>query len=54
MVRVKLNTALRAQQASQMNSEEAVQFALEMEPMSGAQQTAIVKKRDNGSAPVCR
>ncbi len=45
--RVSLNTALRAQQASQMDSEEAVQFALEMEPMSGAQQSAIVKKRES-------
>ena len=44
---LKLNTALRAQQASQMDAEEAVQFALEMEPMSGAQQSAIVKKRES-------
>ena len=47
--RVKLDTALRAQQASQMDAEEAVQFALEMQPMSGVQQTSIVKKR--ASAP---
>lgn len=45
--RVKIDTALRAQQASQMDAEEAVQFALEMQPMSGAQQTAIVKRRDS-------
>lgn len=30
-----------------MDAEEAVQFALEMQPMSGAQQTAIVKRRDS-------
>ena len=29
-----------------MNADEAVQFALEMEPMSGAQRSAIVKKRE--------
>ena len=44
---VKLNTALRAQQASQMDADEAVQFALEMDPMSGAQQSEIVKKRES-------
>lgn len=44
--RAKLDTALKAQRASQMNSEEAVQFALEMDPMSGAQRSAIVKRRE--------
>ncbi len=43
---VKLETALKAQRASQMNADEAVQFALEMEPMSGAQRSAIVKRRE--------
>ncbi|MCY3710132.1 MAG: ParB/RepB/Spo0J family partition protein [Caldilineaceae bacterium] len=43
---VKLDTALKAQRASQMNADEAVQFALEMEPMSGAQRSAIVKRRE--------
>ena len=48
---VKLNTALRAQEASSasgdVNTGEAVEFALEMEPMSGAQQTDIVKSRNS-------
>ncbi len=43
---VKLDTALKAQRASQLNADEAVQFALEMEPMSGAQRSAIVKRRE--------
>ena len=43
---VKLDTALKAQRASQMNADEAVQFALEMDPMSGAQRSAIVKRRE--------
>ena len=48
---VKLDTALRAQKASRVSDEsdadkEAVQFALEMEPMSGAQQSAIVQARE--------
>lgn len=43
---VKLDTALKAQRASQMNADEAVQFALEMEPMSGVQRSAIVKRRE--------
>ena len=47
---VKLNTALRAQRAAsslgQTSSEEAAKFALEMEPMSGAQQASIVKERE--------
>ena len=45
--RAKLDTALKAQRASQMNADEAVQFALEMEPMSGAQRSAIVKRRES-------
>ena len=48
---VKLNTALRAQEASSASGEikpdEAVEFALDMEPMSGAQQSAIVKSRNS-------
>ena len=48
---VKLDTALRAQRASQASGrtdpEEARQFALEMDPMSGAQRSAIVKAREN-------
>ena len=48
---VKLDTALRAQRAAQVSGksdpEEARQFALEMEPMSGAQRSAIVKAREN-------
>ena len=48
---VKLNTALRAQRASikygEPDADEAVQFAKEMEPMSGAQQGAMVKKRED-------
>ena len=48
---VKLDTALRAQRASQAagktDAEEATQFAMEMEPMSGAQRSAIVKAREN-------
>ena len=47
---VQLNTALRAQRAStvygELDAEEAVQFALEMKPMSGAQQLSIVKTRE--------
>lgn len=54
---VKLETALRAQRASRVSDdpspEDAVQFALEMEPMSGVQQSAIVKAResDPGRSP---
>ena len=48
---VKLDTALRAQRAAQASGqsdpEEARQFALEMEPMSGAQRASIVKAREN-------
>lgn len=47
---VKLDTALRAQRACEatgtVDVEEAKQFALEMEPLSGAQRTAIVKARE--------
>ena len=47
---VKLDTALRAQRASRVSGDpdpnEALQFALEMDPMSGAQQSAIVKARE--------
>ena len=47
---VKLDTALRAQRASRVSGDpdanEALQFALEMEPMSGVQQSAIVKARE--------
>ena len=54
---VKLATALRAQQAASVlgviNIEEAVQFAKDMSPMSGVQQTAIVKERkSNPTRPV--
>ena len=49
--RVKLDTALRAQRAAEasgsIDAEEAQQFALEMEPLSGAQRTAIVKARED-------
>ena len=48
---VKLDTALRAQRAAlasgRNDPEEATQFAMEMEPMSGAQRSAIVKAREN-------
>ena len=48
---VKLDTALRAQRAAQASGradpEEATQFAMEMEPMSGAQRSAIVKARES-------
>ena len=48
---IKLATALRAQRAAQASGrtdpEEATQFAMEMEPMSGAQRSAIVKAREN-------
>ena len=48
---VRLDTALRAQRAAQASGntdpEEATQFAMEMEPMSGAQRAAIVKAREN-------
>ena len=51
---VKLDTALRAQRASQASgttdSEEARQFAIEMDPMSGAQRSAIVKARETEPA----
>ena len=50
---VKLDTALRAQRAAQASGNddptEAIQFAKEMDPMSGAQRAAIVKARE--SAP---
>lgn len=48
---VKLDTALRAQRASEaagdVNPEEARQFALEMEPLSGAQRNAMIKARED-------
>ena len=48
---VRLDTALRAQHAAEasgiVDAEEARQFALEMEPLSGAQRTAIVKARED-------
>ena len=48
---VKLDTALRAQRAAEasdeMDSNEARQFALEMEPLSGAQRSAIVKAKED-------
>ena len=51
---IKLDTALRAQRAAQAaggtDPEEATQFALEMEPMSGAQRSAIVKARETNPA----
>ena len=47
---VNVNTALRAQRAAsasgQTNNEEAVVFARGMAPMSGVQQTAIVKEKE--------
>ena len=47
---VKLGTALRAQQAASVSGDpdvaEAVQFAKEMEPMSGVQQSAVIKNRE--------
>lgn len=47
---VELRTALRAQRAAeasgQIDAVEARQFALEMEPMSGAQRSAIVKAKE--------
>ena len=46
---VKLQTALRAQQAASVsgtpNPEEAIEFAMDMTPMSGVQQDKIVKER---------
>lgn len=51
---VGLSTALRAQRAAEasgeVDAEEARQFALEMEPMSGAQRSAIVKAREDDPA----
>ena len=51
---VKLDTALRAQHAAEasgtIDHDEARQFALEMEPLSGAQRTAIVKAREDDPA----
>ena len=48
---VKLEAALRAQRAAQatgrIDPEEATQLALEMDPMSGAQRSAIVKARES-------
>ena len=48
---VKLDTALRAQYAAEasgtIDTAEARQFALEMEPLSGAQRSAIVKARED-------
>ena len=48
---VKLETALRAQRASEasgdVDSEEARQFALEMEPLSGAQTSAMIRARED-------
>ena len=49
--KVKLDTALRAQKASEasgkVDPEEARQFAVEMQPMSGPQRSAIVKARES-------
>lgn len=46
---VKLDTALRAQQAAtldhQTNAQDAIIFAKEMEPLSGAQRSQMVKER---------
>ena len=46
---LKMETALRAQRAAavggEVNSEEAVKFALEMAPMSGPQQSQIISTR---------
>ena len=49
--KVKLNTALRAQRAAtgsdrEVNAEDAKLFAIEMEPMSGAQQAKIIKDKE--------
>ena len=48
---VSLPTALRAQKAAAatgtIDPDDARQFAVEMEPMSGAQRSAIVKAREN-------
>lgn len=49
--KVKLETALRAQRASEASGdtdpEEARQFALEMEPLSGAQTNAMIRARED-------
>lgn len=51
---INVQTALRAQKAASVsgeaNAEEAVEFAKEMAPMSGAQQSKIVKSREDNPA----
>ena len=48
---VQLQTALRAQRAASVsgdvNPEEAVEFAIEMQPLSGIQQSKIIQTREN-------